>query len=282
MTTYFPLWCKSNFSFLEGASHPEELVDACASLGLSGFALTDRDGVYGVVEAHMQARKLGVHLIIGSEITIEDGSNLILLAKNRLGYANLCRLITMGRRRSAKGTSVVGWREIFEHADDIIAVWGGDRSLLVGKAEPFFITHQLREAFGDRLYALVTRHRRAEEPAQEARLRRRARRYGLPIIAGMEVLYTGLRQSPENIARAARDEDVDVIGLSILSGAHHPICEKFAALRKDYGLEDKLWLVGGNIPAHDNDALKSVGVDAVFPTGSRFEEIVETIRTKTD
>jgi error-prone DNA polymerase len=196
MTTYFPLWCKSNFSFLEGASHPEELVEACASLGLKGFALTDRDGVYGVVEAHMQARKLGVHLIIGSEITIEDGSNLILLAKNRLGYANLCRLITMGRRRSEKGTSVVGWREIFEHAGDIIAVWGGDRSLLVGKVEPFFVAHQLREAFGNRLYALATRHRRAEEPAQEARLRRRAGRYELPIIAGMEVLYHTPQRRP--------------------------------------------------------------------------------------
>jgi methylmalonyl-CoA mutase C-terminal domain/subunit len=96
--------------------------------------------------------------------------------------------------------------------------------------------------------------------------------------AGMEVLYTGLRQSPENIARAARDEDVDVIGLSILSGAHQPICEKFAALRKEYGIEDTLWLVGGNIPAHDHDALKALGVGAVFPTGSRFEDIVNTIR----
>jgi methylmalonyl-CoA mutase C-terminal domain/subunit len=100
--------------------------------------------------------------------------------------------------------------------------------------------------------------------------------------AGMEVLYTGLRQSPENIARAARDEDVDVIGFSILSGAHQPICEKFAALRKEYGLEDKLWLVGGNIPAEDDGALKSVGVDAVFPTGSQFEQIIETIQAKVE
>lgn len=98
--------------------------------------------------------------------------------------------------------------------------------------------------------------------------------------AGMEVLYTGLRQSPENIARAARDEDVDVIGLSILSGAHQPLCEKFAALREEYGIEDKLWLVGGNIPAQDVAALKALGVDAVFPTASRFGDIIKTIRAK--
>jgi len=99
--------------------------------------------------------------------------------------------------------------------------------------------------------------------------------------AGMEVLYTGLRQSPETIAQAARDEDVDVIGLSILSGAHIPICEKMAALRKSYGIDDKCWLVGGNIPARDHDALKALGVDGVFPTGSRFEHIVDTIKKMT-
>ena len=65
MSDYVPLWCKSNFSFLEGASHPEELVEACAHLGLDAMALTDRDGIYGVVEAHVVARELGVHLILG-------------------------------------------------------------------------------------------------------------------------------------------------------------------------------------------------------------------------
>ena len=96
--------------------------------------------------------------------------------------------------------------------------------------------------------------------------------------AGMEVLYTGLRQSPENIVRAARDEDVDVLGVSILSGAHIPLCEKLAALRKSYGVDDKCWLVGGNIPDQDYDTLNKLGVDGVFSTGSRFEDIVEAIR----
>jgi len=98
------------------------------------------------------------------------------------------------------------------------------------------------------------------------------------IEAGMEVLYTGLRQSPENIVRAARDEDVDVLGVSILSGAHIPICEKLAALRKSYGVDDKCWLVGGNIPAQDYDTLTTLGVDGVFSTGSHFDAIVEAIK----
>lgn len=69
---YAPLWCKSNFSFLEGASHPEELVETCAAFGLETMALTDRDGVYGLVEAHVKARELGVKLIAGSEVTVDD------------------------------------------------------------------------------------------------------------------------------------------------------------------------------------------------------------------
>jgi len=186
---YVPLWCKSNFSFLEGASHPEELVEACAHLGIETLALTDRDGVYGVVEAHVKTRETGVGLIIGSEITLDDDSTLILLATSREGHANLCRLITLGRRRSEKGQSRVRWDEVCAHTAGMIALWGGDRGLLVSEADPVFVAHDLKDAFGDRLYALATRHRRAEEPKRETRLRRRAERYGIPVAAGTEVLY---------------------------------------------------------------------------------------------
>src|SRR5512137_2554128 len=89
---YIPLWCKSNFSFLEGASHPEELVEACHQCGIGALALTDRDGVSGVVRAHVRARELGVALILGAEVTLDDGSAIVLLAENREGYAHLCRL----------------------------------------------------------------------------------------------------------------------------------------------------------------------------------------------
>jgi error-prone DNA polymerase len=189
MSTYVPLWCKSCFSFLEGASHPEELVEACAASGIEAVALTDRDGVYGVVEAHVKAQETGVRLVLGSELSVDDGSTVVLLATSRKGYGNLCRLITEGRRRSEKGSSRVGWREVYEHAEDLIALWGGDRSLLAGAADPFFVAHGLREAFGDRLYAMAARHRRADEPRREARLRLRAEKYRIPVAAAHEVLY---------------------------------------------------------------------------------------------
>jgi len=97
---------------------------------------------------------------------------------------------------------------------------------------------------------------------------------------GFEVVYTGLRKSPEQIARAARDESVDVIGLSILSGSHMPICRQFQALRKEHALEKTLWIVGGNIPDKDHEDLKLLGVDGVFPVGTATQAIAEFIREK--
>lgn len=96
--------------------------------------------------------------------------------------------------------------------------------------------------------------------------------------AGFEVVYTGLRQSPEQIAAAAAEEDADVIALSILSGSHLPICERLKALLDEHGLGDRLWLVGGNIPKQDFEALYALGVDGVFATGSRLDDIVAFIK----
>ncbi|MBI4381200.1 MAG: error-prone DNA polymerase [candidate division NC10 bacterium] len=189
MPSYIPLWCKSHFSFLEGASHPDELVAEAHRLGLRALALTDRDGVYGIVRAHVKARELGLHLIVGAQVTLADNSVLVLLAQNRGGYANLCRLITTGRLRSPKGESSVTWDEVCRHTEGLVALWGGDRSLLVGEADPGDVAAALRDAFGDRLYAMLARHRRADEVRQEARLRERAARYNLPLVAATEVLY---------------------------------------------------------------------------------------------
>jgi len=186
---YVPLWCKSNYSFLEGASHPEELVEQAHGLGLPALAVTDRDGVYGVVRAHLQAKALGVRLIIGAQVTVDDGSTLLLLARDRGGYGHLCRLLTAGRRRAPKGESQVTWAEVCEAAAGLIGLWGGAPSRLAAEAAPDGVAGPLRDAFGDRLYAAVARHREATEVATEARIRRRAARYGLPVVATTEVLY---------------------------------------------------------------------------------------------
>jgi error-prone DNA polymerase len=278
---YVPLWCRSNFSFLEGASHPEELIEEAHRLGLPSIAIADRDGVHRMVRAHVKARELGVSLVAGATITVaapgaalvpspvgraragglhatiddEDAavpmslarrgrtrrapkraakasergrgygsgsgsapvmgaapaaglagatSSLVLLAIDKTGWSNLTRLITAGRRREAKGSSRVGWDEVCAHAGGLVALWGGEPSLLA--ADPALdagadaavarVAGPLRDAFADRLYAMITRHRRAEDVPLEARLRARAAALGLPIVAAGEVLYHSRARRP--------------------------------------------------------------------------------------
>lgn len=96
--------------------------------------------------------------------------------------------------------------------------------------------------------------------------------------AGMEVIYTGLRQTPEMIVNAAIQEDVDCVGLSILSGAHNAIVPRVTALLKERGAEDILVVLGGTIPGQDTEFLKSQGVAAIFGPGTPLETTIQFIR----
>ncbi len=96
--------------------------------------------------------------------------------------------------------------------------------------------------------------------------------------AGMEVIYTGLHQTPEQVVQSALQEGVDVIGLSILSGAHVPITERVTQLMKEAGLKNVLLLVGGTIPQGDIPILKSYGAAEVFPSHAGFDDIIDFIR----
>ena len=98
--------------------------------------------------------------------------------------------------------------------------------------------------------------------------------------AGMEVIYTGLRQTPEMIASAALQEDVDAVGISILSGAHNTLCPRIIDLMRENGMDDCLVFVGGIIPNEDISFLKSKGVTEVFLPGTSTEDVVQLLREK--
>ena len=100
---YSELHCKSNYSFLQAASHPEELVEQAQQLGYTALAITDRNSLAGVVRAFGAARELDLGLIIGAEITLQDAPPVVLWATDRAAYGRLCQLITVGRRRAEKG-----------------------------------------------------------------------------------------------------------------------------------------------------------------------------------
>ena len=233
MTTYAALWVKSNYSFLEGASHPEELVERAHALGIPAMAITDRHGVYGLVRAYTRARELSFHLICGAEIDLElpkpaqhlnalhahqtpsndtkidskqaattrekRASNskhpnttlsktttiqLVLLCQNTSGYRNLCQLVSQSHLHNHKDP-ITSIEFMAKYADGLIALSPVAAGL---KA--------LQPIFGDRLYALVSRHLSAEALPQEAELRQWASKLGIPTVAGNEVLYHCASRKP--------------------------------------------------------------------------------------
>ncbi|MEI6734738.1 MAG: cobalamin-dependent protein [Comamonadaceae bacterium] len=96
--------------------------------------------------------------------------------------------------------------------------------------------------------------------------------------AGFEVIYTGLRQTPQQIARIALEEDVDVIALSSMAGSHLSFCRRLKPLLEADGLDDKLWVIGGNLPAQDHQALRELGFKGIFPSGSKLDDICDYIK----
>ncbi|MEM7082701.1 MAG: error-prone DNA polymerase [Pseudomonadota bacterium] len=126
--SYAELHCISNFSFLRGASHPEELIKQAARLGYRALALTDECSVSGVVRAHAAANEVAEHghtikLIIGSEFRCSDNAHLVMLAKSQRGYANLCHAVTLARRRAPKGEYRVSTEQLAVHRGDCEVLW---------------------------------------------------------------------------------------------------------------------------------------------------------------
>ncbi len=123
------LRCASAFSFLEGASNPEDLAERGAELGYGTIALADRGGLYGIPRFHQAARAAGVEAIVGTRIAVKDGPELLLLVESQRGYRNLSRLLTVAHERGGKSDASATWDEVAEHAADLIALVRGDGSL---------------------------------------------------------------------------------------------------------------------------------------------------------
>src|SRR5689334_1826040 len=164
---YAELHCKTNFSFLEGASHPDELVVRAAELGYTALAITDRNTLAGVVRAHGAAKPLGLKLLIGAEITPHDAPAVVLWATDRAAYGRLARLITRGHRQAPKGQFRLSFDELAEHAAGLLAgvVPSAPPSPRDSRAaaplDELSLVRALaryRELFGDRAYLLAELH----------------------------------------------------------------------------------------------------------------------------
>src|SRR5437870_12035977 len=125
--SYIELHACSAFSFLSGASFPEQLAEAAAELAMPAMALLDRNGVYGAQRFSVAAREQNIRPIIGCDLSMEDGSILPVLVENRTGYRNLCELLTQAHLRSEKGKCAVHWDELAQFADGLVVFLGSAR-----------------------------------------------------------------------------------------------------------------------------------------------------------
>ena len=181
LPAYAELHCLSNFTFLRGASHPEELVKRAAGLGYSALAVTDECSLAGAVRAHVAAKDVGLPLVIGSEIRLQDGPRLVLLATDREGYGNLSDLITRGRRRTKKGSYSLCW-------GDLDGGLPGCLVLLVphGKHDAEH-ARCVAERFADRAWIAAELLQGPDDRAQLTALRELGKAYGLPLVASGDV-----------------------------------------------------------------------------------------------
>ncbi|HVA71635.1 MAG TPA: error-prone DNA polymerase [Candidatus Limnocylindrales bacterium] len=194
--TYIELHARSAFSFLEGASLPEELAGACAQYDMPAMALLDRDGVYGAPRFHLAARKMSLRAHIGAEVTSTAGWRYSLLADSAAGYRNLCQLITRMKLRARKGEGCVSAEEAAEKATGLICLTGGDEGPLAhalihgGIARGIECAGQLREIFGrHNVYIELQRHSRREEEWRNQAALEIARQLHLPLLATNGVCY---------------------------------------------------------------------------------------------
>ena len=200
---YCELHAHTAFSFLEGASQPEEVAAQAAALGLSSVAVTDRSGVYGIPRFAKAARVEGVDAVVGAEAVLQDGARLPLLVRDARGWSNLCRLLTSGALGRPKGEARVGWDLVGLHAAGLFALGGGEDGPAVqalhrgGEEAAAGVLRRLVAIFGAGGVAVeVQRHQRRGEERRNAALVRVARTAGVPVVATQDAVMAASADGP--------------------------------------------------------------------------------------
>jgi len=213
---YAELHMLSNFTFLEGASHPEELVLQAAELGYSAVAITDECTLSGAVRAHMEAKVQGIKLLVGSRFRVE-GRLLILLAMNRQGYAQLCELITRGRRRADKGSYQLTLSDFEQGLEGCLCLLQPGRDITDINADAQWLLQQ----FGDRGWLLAERLLDSDDGWRYDRLVELSRAKSLPcVVAGAVLMHSAKRKPLQDMLRAIRlCQPIDQCGWALAANA---------------------------------------------------------------
>ena len=258
---YAELHCRSNFSFLTGASHPEELVQRAHALGYAALALTDECSFSGVVRAHAQAKRCGLHLIIGAQMQLTaaagdaDARRLVLLAQTRRGYGNLSQWITIARRRAEKGSYLAHPGDVEGKVPNapFLAGLPDCLALLVPSTRQSFETvfaHAmwLKTWFHDRAAIALELLHRADDDELIDRVQRISQLSGLPIVAAGDVLMHLRSRKPlqDTLTATRLSLPVAQCGLQLEANAeaHLRSRGRLSALYEPAWLEQTLVLAG--------------------------------------
>ncbi|WP_395687778.1 error-prone DNA polymerase [Aestuariivirga sp.] len=198
MTAYAELQCASNFSFLRGASHPEELAAQARHLGLAALALTDRNTLAGVVRAHAAARDAGISFIVGARLDlVADGLSFLAYPADRAAYGRLCRLLSLGQRRAEKGQCLLTLEDVHEHAEGMIFALLADGA---GRLA------EIRQRLKAPLYLAASHHYGGNDRARLNRLAELAHRHRTEFLATNDVLYHhASRRIVQDVVSAIRE-----------------------------------------------------------------------------
>ena len=185
MTGYAELQVTTNYSFLRGASHPEELFAQAKLLGLPVLGITDRNSLAGIVACHQRAEEAGVRMLVGCRLDLTDGTSFLVYPQSRPGYARLCRLLSLGKSRAGKGGCDLAWQDVAAHADELLCVLLPDQPDEALRSS----LARLRADFGDRAYLALTLRRRPGDAVRLHRLAEAAVAARVLTVATGDVLY---------------------------------------------------------------------------------------------
>jgi len=187
---YAELQVASNFSFLRGASHPDELVVTAAALGHAAIAITDRNSFAGIVRAHHTAKTIGIRLVVGCRLDLRDGTSLLAFPEDRAAYGRLTRLLTLGKRRAPKGECHLDYADLVAHGEgQILIVLPPAEGDVAEFAAHLSLARQVAADFRGRAYLAAHHLYRGDDASRLARLADIAAMTGLPLVATNDVHY---------------------------------------------------------------------------------------------
>jgi error-prone DNA polymerase len=188
---YAELQVTTNFSFLRGAAHPDELVVTAAALGHAAIAITDRNSLAGVVRAHHAAKEVGLRLVIGCRLDLRDGTSLLAFPEDRAAYGRLTRLLTLGKRRAPKGECHLDYADVVAHGDSQIVV-----VLPIDATDVAEFAIRVAADFTGRAYLAAHHLYRGDDMRRLARIAALGEATGLPLVATNDVLYHAPERRP--------------------------------------------------------------------------------------